>query len=178
MKLSLVIEELVEEKGLDRNVLSSIICEGMLAAYRKRYPDVDFDVSYNKKTDEIDIAAKKTVVSSVANDDLEISLRKSRAINPKAEDGDIISAPFEKPIGRIEILKAKQVIAQQIRAIEAAAVYEEFKPKEGSMIQGVIHKCERSGASVKIGDTLAFLPKSLSIPTDKMHSRAPDQGIS
>ena len=39
MKLSQVIEELVEEKGLDRTILSSIICEGMLAAYKKKYPD-------------------------------------------------------------------------------------------------------------------------------------------
>ena len=32
---------------------------------------------------------------------------------------------------------------------------------------GTIHKAERNGVTVKIGDTLAFLPKSLMIPGDK-----------
>jgi N utilization substance protein A len=75
--------------------------------------------------------------------------------------------PFEGKIGRIEILRAKQIIASRIRAIESEAVYNEFKPKEGTLIHGVIHKIERSGISIKVQDTLAFLPKSLTIPTDK-----------
>ena len=70
VKLSQVIDELVEEKGLDRAVLSGIICEGMLAAYKKRYPDLPIAVSYNKKTDEIDASLEKNVVSSVEDEDL------------------------------------------------------------------------------------------------------------
>lgn len=167
MKLSQVIEELVEERGLDRNVLSAVMCEGMLAAYTKKYPDLPIEVSYNKKTDEIEVTIQKTIVNTVSDEDIEISLRKARAINEKAELGETISVPFELPIGRIEILKAKQVIAQKIRSIEASTVYEEFHNKEGTIVHGVIHKCERSGVTVKLGDTLAFLPKSLMVPTDK-----------
>ncbi len=167
MKLSNVIEELVEEKGLDRAVLSTIMCEGMLAAYEKRYPTITFAVHYNKKTDEIETFAVKSVVSSVTDEDKEVSLRKARSIKEDVQLGDSIEVPFEGPIGRIEILKAKQIIAQKIRSIEAAAIYNEFKPQEGEIVQGVIHKCERMGVTVKIGDTLAFLPKSLTIPGDK-----------
>ncbi|MCL4361723.1 transcription termination factor NusA [Candidatus Dependentiae bacterium] len=167
MKLSFVIEELVEERGLDRNVLSQIVCEGMLSAYQKKYPDLDFDIVFNKKTDELDVFVKKTVVSEVENEDSQISTRKARAIDPKAEVGDTILVPFDGKIGRIEILKAKQVIAQKIRNIEASSVYNEFKPKEGTIVYGVIHKCERNGYIIKINETLALLPKSLAIPTDK-----------
>ncbi len=167
MKLSQVMDELVEEKGLDRSVLSGVMCEGMLAAYKKKYPTLNLDVIYNKKTDEIEVLVQKTVVNAVSDDDTEITLRKARSIKENVEIGDTIGVPFDKPIGRIEILKAKQVIAQKIRSIEAAAVYKEFASKEGSVVHGVIHKCERSGITVKIGDTLAFLPKSLTIPTDK-----------
>ena len=81
--------------------------------------------------------------------------------------GDVIEVPFEGSIGRIEILKAKQIIAQKIRAIEHSAIYDEFKSKEGTIVHGVIHKCERHGVTVKVGDALAFLPKSLLIPSDK-----------
>ena len=166
MRLSLVIEELVEERGLDRAVLSDIICEGMLSAYNKKYPEIEFSVIHNKKTDEIEVFSKKTVVSAPEDEEKQISLRKARVLNPKAELDQEILVPFVGPIGRIEILKAKQVIAQKIRAIESAAIYEEFKPKEGTIVHGIIHKCERGGVTVKIGDNLTFLPKSLSVPTD------------
>ena len=167
MKLSQVIDELVEEKGLDRIVLSNIICEGMLVAYKKKYPDLPLTVTHSKKTDEIVVTVEKTVVSHVEDEDMQLSLRKARALNEDAQIGDIIAVPFDGSIGRIEILKAKQVIAQKIRAIEHSAIYDEFKSKEGTIIHGVIHKCERHGVTVKVGDALAFLPKSLLIPGDK-----------
>ncbi len=167
MKLSQVIDELVEEKGLDRSVLSSIICEGMLVAYKKRYPDLPLAVNYNKKTDEIEVFIEKEVVQTVEDEELQLSLRKARASKPDAQIGDKIPVPFDGTIGRIEILKAKQVIAQKIRAIEYSAIYNEFKPKEGTVVHGVIHKCERHGVTIKVHDAYAFLPKSLLIPSDK-----------
>ncbi len=167
MKLSHVIEELVEEKGLDRSTLDTVVTEGMLSAYRKKYPHATLDASYNKKTDEIEVQVQKTVVSTVRNEDTEISLRKARNIQRDVVLGDTLWLPFEKPIGRIEILKARQIIAQKIRSIEASIVYNEFKPKEGSIVNGNIHKAERNGVTVKIQDTLAFLPKSLMIPGEK-----------
>ena len=167
MKLSEVIEELVEEKGLDRSTLGQIICEGLLAAYKKKYPDVEIKININKKTDEIEVLAEKEVVPLVVDEDKQISLRKARVFKSEANLAEMIDVVFEKPIGRIEILKAKQIIAQKIRLIESQMVYDLFKSKEGTIVQGLIHKCERNGITVKIQDTLAFLPKSLSIPTDK-----------
>ena len=167
MKLSQVIDELVEEKGLDRLVLSNIICEGMLVAFKKKYPDLPLTVTHSKKTDEIVVTVQKTVVPHVEDEDIQLSLRKARALKEDAQLGDPIEVPFEGSIGRIEILKAKQIIAQKIRAIEHSAIYDEFKAKEGTIVHGVVHKCERHGVTVKVGDALAFLPKSLLIPSDK-----------
>lgn len=167
MKLSAVIDELVEERGLDRDVLGAIICEGMLAAYEKRYPELAIRVSHDKKTDELVVEIQKEVVTSVDDEDLQISLRRARNVKKKSELGDSIWLPFDGRIGRIEILRAKQVIASKIRKIEADAVYNEFHPKEGTVVQGTIHKCERGGTVVKLGETLAFLPRSLTNPVDK-----------
>ncbi len=167
MKLSQVIEELVEEKGLERAILSSIICEGILAAYEKKYPGLVFKADYDKKNDEIEIKVQKEIVSAPEDEDLEISLRKARNINPELNVGDSVLVPFEGKIGRIEILRAKQVIANKIRLIEATLIYDQFKNKQGTIVHGIIHKCEYGGATVKIDDNLAFLPKSLSITGDK-----------
>ena len=167
MKLSIVLDELVSEKGLDRVTLTKVMCEGILAAYKKRYPDLNISVNYNKKTDEIEASIKKTVVAQVENDELEIGIRKARAVNEDASIGDEVEVPFTEKIGRIEILKAKQIIAQRIHAIEASRVYEEFKPKEGSIVYGVVYKNEHNGVIIKLGDTFAFLPKSLMVPDEK-----------
>lgn len=167
MSLFNVIEALVEERGLDKTVLSEIVCEGMLAAYQKKYPDFVLRATYDHKADAPLLEIEKTIVTSVEDDDLEISVRKAKSVDSKAKKGDKIWVPFDGTIGRIEVLRAKQLIATRIREIEAAAVYGEFKAKEGAILQGVIHKCERSGVVVKVQDYLAFLPKSLSIPGEK-----------
>lgn len=167
MNLSAVLDELVEERGLDRQTLSTVVCEGMRVAYEKRYPHLELRVDFDSKTDTLSVFVKKFVVSSVEDDQMEISLRKARNIDPTAEVDAELWLPFDGGIGRIEILKAKQVIASEIRKIEASAVYNEFKDKEGTIVHGVIHKCERGGMVIKLQDNLAFLPKSLTSPEDR-----------
>lgn len=167
MKLSNVIDELVEERGLDRDTLRSVICEGVLAAFQKKHPEAQLKVEYDQKNDDLSVKVQKKVVASVENDETEISLRKARFIEKETVLGDLLWLPFEGSIGRVEILRAKQTIANRIRKIESDAIFNAFKDKEGTIVNGVIHKCERAGIVVKLRDNMAFLPKSLTIPGDK-----------
>lgn len=167
VKLSAVIEELVEERGLAKETLNAIVCEGMLAAYQRKYPTLSLRAHYDKKSDDVVIEVEKRVVASVEDEDAEISARKAVHVDKSLEAGDMVWLPFDGKIGRIEILRAKQVIAGKIRKIEADAVCDKFKEKEGTIVHGVIHKCERGGVSVKLQDFMAFLPKSLMSPADK-----------
>jgi len=167
VKLSQVIDELEKEKGLDKDVLSEIICEGMLAAYKKKFPDLLLKTVYDKKADDMSVFVQKVVVPTVKNENSEISLRRARFVDKKLKEGDLVWLLFEEKIGRIEVLLAKQVIASKIREIEAQSVYDEFKDKLGTVIYGVVHKCERRGILVKLQDVFAFLPKALTSPTDK-----------
>lgn len=168
MSLSDVIEALVEERGLEKEILNNIVCEGMLSAYQKKYPDLNLRISLDKQASKLTVEVAKTIVASVENEEAEISLRKAKNVSPDVVAGDVLWVPFESPIGRIEILKAKQVIAQKIRQIEASCVYEEFKDRQGLVLQGIVHKSERGGTIVKMQDHLAFLPKSLSVPGEKL----------
>jgi len=167
VNLSDVIEELEKEKGLDRAVLSSIICEGMQAAYKKKYPELEFKAAHDKKTGEVVIFVEKIVVAAVESEAKEIGLRKARFIDKSLNENDKVWVPFDGKIGRIEVMRAKHVIASKILEIESKAIYKEFKDKVGAIVYGVIHKCERAGAMVKIQDFFAFLPKSLTPPGDK-----------
>jgi N utilization substance protein A len=167
VKLVDVIAELVEERGLDKDVLGAIVCEGMLAAYERKYPGLVFKTQENTETGDLVVLVQKTVASSVEDEYSEISLKKARNINKDIALGDTLWLPFEGAIGRIEVLRARQIIASKIKGIEALGVYNAFKDKQGEIIVGVVHKCERNGMSIKFGDILAFLPNSLSIPGEK-----------
>ncbi|NDD55066.1 transcription termination factor NusA [bacterium] len=166
MNLTDVIESLVEERGLDRDKVVTIVSEGIAAAYNKKYPGVTFHVSYNKKTGNLDIASDKEVVATVEDEDFEISLRKAKIVDPEAQLGAVIQVPFEEPIGRIEILTAKQIIAGKIRDLEQLAIYDDFKDKQNTIITGTVHKRERAGYAVKVGEVLALLPHENVIPQE------------
>lgn len=177
MNLSDVIDVLVDERGLEKEKVIAVVCGGIEAAYAKKFPDLDLVVSYNSRSGQAEVFARKTIVSHVEDRDAEISLRSARTISPKAEVGEIIEEPLKEEIGRIEILTAKQVIAQKIRGLEQAGVYEEFKPKEGTLINGMVHKSERAGTVVKVGESMAFLPRSCSIPDENLRVGYPIRAL-
>ena len=166
MNLSDVIESLVEERGLDREKVIEIVCEGILAAYVKRFPDEVFSVSYNRKTGSVDIFTQKTVVATPLDPELEISLRRAKTLQPDATIDSVVLVPFEEAIGRIEVLTAKQVIASKIRDLEQLAVYNDFKDKKDTIITATVHKRERAGYAVKIGEVPALLPHENIIPQE------------
>jgi transcription termination/antitermination protein NusA len=167
VKLADVIDELVEERGLAKEALGEVVCEGMLAAYQRKYPDLMLKVEEDSATGDLVVLVQKTVVATVDDEYTEISLKKARNIDKTLDLDGQIWAPFEGKIGRVEVLRARQVIASRIKQIEAHVVYDAFKNKQGQIIIGTVHKAERNGLSVKFGEVYAFLPYSLSIPNEK-----------
>lgn len=162
-----VISELVDEKGLKKSDLNEIIKEGILAAYLKKYPEAILRIDFDK-TGAVNVEIEKTVVSEPEDDLMQISLRKARFIRKSIEIDETLWIPFDGTIGRVEILKAKQVIASRIRDVEALNVYNEFIEKQGTIIHGTVHKSENSGTTIMLRDTMAFLPRSLSIPGERL----------
>ncbi len=167
VKLADVIDELVEERGLEKEALGAVVCEGMLAAYQRKYPDLVLKAEEDPVTGDLVVLAQKTVVSSVDDEYTQVSLKKARNIDKNIALDEHIWLPFEGHIGRVEVLRARQVIASKIKQLEARIVYDLFKNKQGQIVIGTVHKTERSGISVKFGDVYAFLPYSLSIPGEK-----------
>jgi len=159
VKLAEVIESLVSERGLDREKVIQIVCDGIRAAYEKKYPGEAFHITFNKKTGETEVFVERVVVATVEDDTAEISLKKAKVIVPTAELDDLINVPYGDKVGRIEILTAKQVIASKIRELEQLAIYKEYKEKEGTIITGTVHKSERAGLSVNLGEVTALLPR-------------------
>lgn len=178
MNLSAVIEGLVEERGLDKEKVISVVCEGVLFAFQKKFPTLKLSASFNKKLGEIEIFAEKIVVASVVDEENEISLRKAKTIDLNIEIGKTILVPVEQnKIGRVEILTAKQVIASKIRELEQSAVYKEFIDKKGMIVSGMVHKKERNGMAVKIGEVIALLPNENIIPLEQLRVGHPIRAL-
>ncbi|MBI2353379.1 transcription termination factor NusA [Candidatus Dependentiae bacterium] len=175
--LNKIIAELVDEKGLSQFELRNVIQAGLLAAYEKKYPGLTFKVTIDDKKDLLLVEVEKQVVSKTEDSLRELSLKKAQHVKKNIEVGDFLWLPFEEPIGRVEILKARQVIAAMLKDIEARGVYEAFKDKQGAIVQGVVHKHEQNGTLVLLQDTLAFLPRSLSIPGEKYIAGRPIRAL-
>lgn len=178
MNLAEVIESLIDERSLDREKVIEVIRDGVAMAYRKKYPELTFQTRYNTKTHTVEVLVERHIVAGVPSSvDSEISLRKAKTIDENAVVGGTVFEPFEQTIGRIEMSAARQFIAGGIRNIEQQAVYVEFKDKEGTIINGRVHKKERSGFVVKMGETMAFLPKSCTIPEENLRTGYPVRAL-
>ncbi len=177
MNLSAVIESLVEERGLDKEAVIEIVCQGVHAAFIKRFPEAELKAIFNRHGGNIEVFVEKAVVQSVKDADTEISLRRARVLNTKVEVGQVITVPFEHKIGRVEVLTAKNFIAAKIRELEQAVVYEDLKDKKDTIVSGVVHKKERAGFAVKMGEFMALLPQENSIPQEPLRIGHPVRAL-
>ena len=177
MNLLKVIEDLVEERGLDKENVISAVCEGVLVAFQKKFPDAKLSVSFDSKAGELQAFIEKEVVTSSKDREDQISLRRAKVYYPKVKLGEIIEVPFEHKIGRIEILTAKQIIANKIRGLEQSAVYEDYKDKQGTIVTGTVYKRERSGFAIKMGEITALLPVEGIIPNEELRAGLPIRAL-
>ena len=61
--------------------------------------------------------------------------------------------------GRIAAQTAKQVIIQKIREAERENIFNEYDGKKGDIVSGMVHRQERRGLTVDLGNADAFLDR-------------------
>ena len=94
------------------------------------------------------------------NPKTEIMLSEAKEIKTKAKIGDEIKTKLEVPseFGRMAAQTAKQVIIQRLREAEREVIFEEFKERQGTLVNGIVQRREGRLVFVDIGHTLAVLP--------------------
>jgi N utilization substance protein A len=106
------------------------------------------------------VVAKKMVVNTARNMAEEISLADARRIKTDARPGDemyVEENPFVS-FGRIAAQTAKQIIIQKIKESEKNIVYDEYKDREGELINGYLQRKTRDAMFVDLGRTEGILP--------------------
>ena len=76
---------------------------------------------------------------------------------PELEDEIEIPLPSKSDFGRIAAQTAKQVMIQKIREAEKMAIFEEFKDKEGEVVNGTVQRVEGRNIFIDIGKAVGIL---------------------
>lgn len=169
----LAIEELCDEKGLDKETVISTIEAALAAAYRKDYgkPHQIIRAKLDPKTGSAEMFKVTTVVEEVENSEAEISLEDAKKIKKsyKLEDEIIEPLPKEEDFGRIAAQTAKQVIIQRIREAERDLIFTEFKDRENSILNGSVSQIEDKNIIISLGKVNAIMFPSDQIRDEKYY---------
>lgn len=99
---------------------------------------------------------------------LMFSLAEAKEKKADAALGDVIRTELFPPsaYGRMAAQTAKQVIIQKLREAERENLFNEYKDKEGTIINAVIQRVEGRMVLIDLGAATALMPPGEQIPTE------------
>ena len=167
-EILMMAEVLSTEKGVEQSIIFEAIEAALATATRKRHrEDIDVQCVINQEDGsyipyrvwevieddaELEFPSKQMCISAAREQDADIEL------------GEFIKEELEaEPFGRIAAQAAKQVIMQKVREAERNKISEEFTPRIGQMVSGVIKRQERGDTIIDLGGVEAILPRSKTI---------------
>jgi N utilization substance protein A len=165
--LKRIIDQISRDKGIDRALLIEAIEEAVRSAARKKYGSRrDIEVQFNEETGEIEVFQYRTVVETVEDEETEISLDEARRLDPDVEVEDDLGEKILDigDLGRIAAQSAKQVIIHRMRDAERDVIYDMFRDRQGSIVNGIVQRFERGNMIINLGRTDAVLPRDGQIP--------------
>jgi N utilization substance protein A len=165
--LKRILDQICRDKGIDRVLLVDAIEEAVRSAVRKKYGGRrDIEVQFNEELGEIEVFQYRTVVDEVLDEDAEISFEEARQLDPEVELDDDLGEKMDNiaDLGRIAAQSAKQVIIHRMRDAEREVIYEMFRDREGSIVNGIVQRFERGNMVINLGRTDAILPRDGQIP--------------
>ncbi len=166
--LNRVIDQVVREKGIERETLIDALEQAMATAARKELGSRKLEAHYDEESGRINVFEYMTVVEDVQDSYTEVTLEEAREkYDPDCDVGDELGIPV--PLGdfsRIMAQVAKQVVMQKVREAEREQVYNEFIGRRGEVINGIVQRLEKGDIVVNLGRTDAVLPVSEQIRSE------------
>jgi transcription termination/antitermination protein NusA len=184
--LGLIIDQVAQEKGIDRTILIETIEAAILKAAQAAFgPSRELEARFNQETGAIDLFQYMTVVAAVTDPEREISADLAARHGLEADLGEELGFQvFWHPrdaerarqqdrdfgavldmkqarssFGRIAAQTAKQVLLQRVRDAERDLIFNQFKDKKGQLVRGIVRRFERGhNIIVDLGQTEGVLP--------------------
>jgi N utilization substance protein A len=191
-ELERLVDTLIREKNIPRDVVIEILESAVEAAARKKYGQtMDIEAQYNDDIGEVELFKFVRVVEEVEDPDIEITLEEARDLDEECEVGDDLGIKMEpeaeekekkkgrkkvdedhqetslgRLLGRIAAQTAKQVIIQKVRDAERELTFNEFKDRKGELITGIVRRFEKGNIIVDLNRAEAILPRREQVPTE------------
>lgn len=168
INLKHAIDQLVKEKGIDRQVVLEAMEQAVLTAANKKYRNTrDLEAHYNHETGEVELFEFVTVVEEVEDSYKEIGLDEAHEIDPEAEIGDSLGEKLDASgFSRIAAQTAKQVIIQKVRDAERETIYNEYSDRVWEVITGMVRRFEKGELLIDLGRAEAVLQAKEQMPRE------------
>ncbi|MFO7811745.1 MAG: transcription termination factor NusA [Pelovirga sp.] len=166
--LNHIIDQVVKDKGIDRDVLIDALESAVLSAANKKFRNTrDLEAHFNPEIGEVEVFEFVTVVDEVVDSYKEIDINEAREVDPDVEIGDSLGMMMEAgSFSRIAAQTAKQVIIQKVREAEREGIYNEFSDRVGEVVNGIVRRYERGDLIVDLGRAEALLPNREQVPRE------------
>lgn len=163
-----IVDQISKDKGIDFDTLISTLEEALASAARKKLgSNIDIEVQYNEKLNDIEVFQFMEVVEEVEDPEFQITLVEGRKLDPDCEIGDSLGTKVDtSTFGRIAAQSAKQVIIQRMKDAERSAIYENFIDRENEIINGIVQRIDRGDIIVNLGQADAILPVREQFPNE------------
>ena len=163
------LELVAKEKGIDKEIIFEAIEASLVSACKKHFgTSQNIKVDMNRETGEVKCFTQKTVVETVEDPQLEISLEMARVLNPSYAVDDIVDIEVTpKNFGRISAQTAKQVVVQKFREAEREILFNQYITKEREVVTAIVQRKERRNVIVQMGKIDAVLAANEQIPGEQ-----------
>ncbi len=170
----LAFNEVLEEKGLPKDIIVKALESAMVSAYRRAVNASNaqqVEAKIDLETGKVTVLADKEVVEQAQDPRTEVSLVEARHYNAMIEIGQMVmveSTP--KDFGRVAAQTARQVIQQRIRDAERQAQLSFYDKQINEIVSGVIQAANAQGLTVALEMRAeGTMPRKEMIPGERFH---------
>ncbi len=174
----LAFNEVLEEKGLPRDIVIDALQAALASAYRRHENASNaqrVDALIDPETGKVTIFAEKEVVENVADPRTEVLLNEAlKADKNAALGGMVIVETTPKNFGRVAAQTARQVIQQRIREAERESQFNYFSKQLGEILSGVVQAVNAQGVTLGLEmKAEGSMPRPHQIPGERfrVHDR-------
>jgi len=177
-EFALAFNEVLEEKGLPKEIVIEALQAALASAYRRHVNASNaqhVDAVIDPETGRVTIFAEKEIVEDVEDERTEVSLTDARQVDQDAALGEmVIVESTPNNFGRVAAQTARQVIQQRIREAEREAQFNHFSKQIGEIMSGVVQAV--NSQTVTLGLEMKAegqMPRAQQIPGERfrVHDR-------
>ncbi|MEO0342532.1 MAG: transcription termination factor NusA [Pseudomonadota bacterium] len=153
LELLQIADSVAREKLIDPDLVIIAMEESYAKAAKTKYgQDLDIRAHIDRKTGELTMTRVREVVEEVEDFSTQMTPNDARAHLDDPKVGDLIIDELPPmDMGRIAAQSAKQVILQKVREAEREKQYNEFKDRQGTIINGLVKRTEYGNVIVDVG---------------------------